>query len=405
MSEAVCNRTSGQCTCRQGVTGRLCDACEEGTDNVWPDCLTCDDECYTVWNGSIFLLTEVVNANISNALTSNVSSANVSLEEFDHLCDIVDDIFTIVNSSNLSLTELNRVDQLIVMITQQIMTQLQAANAINVSIGNINVSEVMLLEQLETIKGTLATALSDLNGLQLEIPVNNGTNLSSQVQHALNRSLEAYDVISKDVQIIVDMIKNISGVYDVKWKTFLSIENQIYELLSLVDNATKFAEEKNSFLCGNNVLLIDSNCSGVFQVSLITASQIVTSIMKVGEYLSTVAITEFELKELSDTLELSLQDLSNVSGYELPDEVMMLRDHMLNINEKLSNKLNSSILLLIESLVNQLLQLSLNSTSVEVCTLVPVCVLVCVRVCVCVHICMCVPEVAEAKKISEDCLS
>ena len=365
-----CDRLTGQCMCRQGVTGRLCDACEEGTDNLWPDCLTCDDECYTLWNDSIFQLTEVVNANISEAFASNVSSVNVSVEEFDQLRDIVDDIFAIVNSSNLSIPELNRVDELVVMIMQQIKTQLRAANATNVSIVNINVSEVMLVEQLELIKGTLATALSHLNELQLELSVNNNTNLSSQVQHALNRSLEAYEVISNDVQTTVDMITNNSGVYDAKLKSFQSIENQIHKLLSLVDDATEFADEKNSFLCGNNVLLIDSNCSGVFQVSLITASQMIMSIMEVNQYLSMVAIIESQLTELSDTLELSLQNLSKISDYELPDEVTMLRDHMLNLNEKLSNKLNSSVLLIIELLANQLLELSLNSTPVEVCTFI-----------------------------------
>ena len=102
-----CDQLTGACICRQGVTGRLCDACEEGTDNLWPDCLSCNDTCYNVWNDSIFQLTETVNANISEALMSNISSVNVSLEEFDHLCDIVDNIFAIVNRSNLSLTELN----------------------------------------------------------------------------------------------------------------------------------------------------------------------------------------------------------------------------------------------------------------------------------------------------------
>ena len=365
-----CDRLTGECICREGVTGRSCDACEEGTDNLWPDCLTCDEECYTLWNDSIFQLTEVVNANISEAFTSNVSSVNVSMEEFDKLWDIFDDIFGIVNRSNLSVTELTRVDELVVILMQQIITQLQAANAVNVSIVNINISEVMLVEQLEIIKRTLAAALNDLNGLQLELPTNNVTNLSSQVQRALNRSLQAHEVVSDDVQMTVDLITNSSEVYDEKLKTFMSIENQIHELLSLVNNATEFAGENNAFLCGNNASLIDTNCSGIFEVSLITASQIVSSIREVNEYLSMVAIIESQLMELSDTLELSLQNLSEISDYRLPDEVMMLRDDMLSLNEKLSDKLNSSILWLIESLANQMLQLSLNSTPIEVCTFI-----------------------------------
>ena len=77
---------------------------------MWPDCILCDEDCYNLWNNSITELTKIVNASISEALaSSNTSSVNVSTEEFDQLQSLVDNISAIVNSSNLSLTELNRV--------------------------------------------------------------------------------------------------------------------------------------------------------------------------------------------------------------------------------------------------------------------------------------------------------
>ena len=365
MPNTVCNRTNGQCMCRQGVTGRSCDVCEEGTDNLWPDCLLCDDECYNLWNDSIYDLTEMVAANISDAEAFNISLVYVSLEDFDHVCDIVDDIFTVVNGSNLSLTELNRVDELINMITQQIITQIQAANAINFSTVNISKSEAALSERLGIVRGTV---LSRLNALQLELPVSNNTNSSRQIQNSLNESLEAYGVISNDVKAILNMLTNSSEFYNLKLKAFMPIENQISQLLSLVDNATEFTEGMNAFLCGSNMPLIDSNCSGAFQVSLITAGQIVASLMEVNENLSAMISVQSQLKEFLDALNLSIHNLSNIHDYQLPDEVMMLIDDMLNLNEILSDKLNSSVLELIETLANELLDLSLNSSYTEVCT-------------------------------------
>lgn len=360
--------------CRRGVTGRSCDVCEEGTNNVWPDCILCDEDCYNIWNDSISELTEVVNASISEALiSSNASSVNVSAEEFDQLWSLVNDLSAVVNSSNFSLTELNRVDQLVVMVTQQVIPQIQAASEINASIININESEVVLLEQLEVMKRILATTLTDLNQLQLDFTADNGSDQSSQVQLSLNRSSAAYEVISNDVMLIVDMIVNSTRIYNEKINTFLSIEAQIYNLSLLVNNAMTFAKMTNSFLCGGEGEMSsnesDSNCDGIFRTSMTTLSQVVTSAMQINESLSMVASVESELKELLDMLELSSQHLNMINDHQLPDEVMMLKDDMLLLNEKLSDKLNSSILLLIESLINQSLELSLKVSPAEVCNL------------------------------------
>lgn len=383
-----CDQLTGQCRCRQGVTGKSCDACEEGTDSVWPDCLKCNDTCYNLWNDSIFNLTEVVDTIVSTATTSNISSFNVSLEEFDRLCKIVDDIYTMLNKSNLSLTQLNRVDQLVVMVTEQVIPQLQAANVINTSISNINGSEMMLLEQLETIKKKLVTESNDLDELQLELMAANSSDLSNQIQSSLNRSLMAYKVMSNDVLQTIAMIRNNSRVYGAKLKTFLSIEVHIENLSSLVNSTTEFIARINSYLCGDIMLSneSDSNCSGgVFQASMTTASQVLTSIMKINELLSTAVNLKSQLNELLEMLEMSLRNLNTTNDYELPNKVMMLRDEMSSLNDRLLMKLNPSVLLLSESLVNQTLRLSLNTTPDEVCVS---CVCALCMCCVCV-LCVC----------------
>lgn len=366
-----CNSLTGQCICRRGVTGRSCDTCEEGTNNVWPDCIMCDEDCYNIWNNSITELTKIVNASISEALaSSNTSSVNVSAEAFNQLQSLIDDVSAIMNSSNFSLTELNRVDQLVVMVTQQVITQIQAASNINASIIRINGSEVELLQTLERMKRSIATISMDLDELQLDLTADNGSVQSNQVQDSLNRSSTAYEVISNDVMPIIDMIINSSRIYNEKLNTFQSIEVQIYNLSTLVNNAMEFAETTNSFLCKDEMSLneSDSNCDRIFRRSMTTLSEVVASAVQINESLNMVAIVESQLSELLNTLELSLQNLNMVNDYRLPDEVL-LKDDMLLLNEKLSNKLNASILLVIESLINQSLELSLKVTPAEVCNL------------------------------------
>lgn len=52
MPGTVCNRTSGQCVCKDHVTGRRCDQCESGYWNLTSSgCISCN--CYSI--GSIEL--------------------------------------------------------------------------------------------------------------------------------------------------------------------------------------------------------------------------------------------------------------------------------------------------------------------------------------------------------------
>ena len=95
------------------------------------------------------------------------------------------------------------------------------------------------------------TISMDLDELQLDLTADNGSTSvqSDQVQNSLNRSSTAYEVISNDVMPIIDMIINSSRIYNEKLNTFQSIEVQIYNLSTLVNNAMEFAEITNSFLC------------------------------------------------------------------------------------------------------------------------------------------------------------
>ena len=92
----------------------------------------------------------------------------------------------------------------------------------------------------------------------------------------------------------------------------------------------EFAETTNSFLCEDEMSLneSDSNCDGVFRRSMTTFSEVVASAVQINESLNMLAIVESQLSKLLNMLELSLQNLNMVNDYQLPDEVMMLKDDM-----------------------------------------------------------------------------
>ena len=55
-----CDKQTGKCVCRKGVTGDKCDACERGTIGDLPNCQPCG-ECYDDWSRAI----DTLNAELS----------------------------------------------------------------------------------------------------------------------------------------------------------------------------------------------------------------------------------------------------------------------------------------------------------------------------------------------------
>ena len=144
-----CVRVTDECTCSPGVTGQFCEMCEPGTANLWPNCLACNSECHNLWNNSLFRLTETVNGSISMVTSLNASSINVTLMDLDYLYGlmIIDDIVSIVNNSNLNISQLDSVVRLVAMVTEQVTTQLQLGNTIEGNMVSINRSEIITVRK------------------------------------------------------------------------------------------------------------------------------------------------------------------------------------------------------------------------------------------------------------------
>ena len=366
-----CDRVTGKCTCSPGVTGEFCEVCEPGTTNLWPNCLACDNECHNLWNNSLFRLTETVNESISMVTSLNASSINVTLMDLDYLYSLIDNITAIVNNSNLNVSQLNSVVRLVSIVTEQVTKQLQLANMIEDNMVSINRSEIMLLQQLESISEQLTNSLTELNNLQLELTVDNGTDLVAVVTQSLERSSAAYKIIANEVIVAITTIEDSSSNYQSKIESFQSIEDQINDLLLVIENITIFSETVNRFLCGQCDLREDCgmNCGGILNRSIATANQIEASIQIIDNHLNTTKLIKYELQKLLQRVNSTLVLLNNTEDLDLLSQAKQqldLLNQLHNLTSNLLSRLNLSTLLLIENMTNQSLMYQLSQTPSEV---------------------------------------
>lgn len=87
--QTQCDKLSGQCLCKTGITGFYCDRCDRGTYGVIPECHQCG-ECFNNWSGILgaikVQLDTLENQAINNAVSSGFSEKYAALER--HLNDI-----------------------------------------------------------------------------------------------------------------------------------------------------------------------------------------------------------------------------------------------------------------------------------------------------------------------------
>lgn len=58
-SQPKCDKATGVCNCRAGVTGRFCDQCSRGFEKDFPSCRQCH-LCFDQWDTEITALTQTV---------------------------------------------------------------------------------------------------------------------------------------------------------------------------------------------------------------------------------------------------------------------------------------------------------------------------------------------------------
>jgi len=362
-----CNRITGGCTCSPGVTGEFCEVCELGTTNLWPNCLACDSDCHNLWNNSLFQLTETVNESISMVTSLNASSINVTLMDLDYLYGLINEIVATVNSSSLNISQLNSVIRVVTMVTKQVTAQLQQASTIDENMMSINRSEMMLIKRLEQIYVQLTDSLTELGDLQLELAVDNGTDLVAIVTESLERSSAAYTIISNEIAFAIAAIANSSSDYQSKIDGFLPIKDQLMDLSSMINNVTAFVTTVHSFLCGQCDLQDDCgmHCGGILNTSLATANRIKESIQTIDDHLNTTNMIKTELQNLLNTANSILMLLNYTEGLELlsqANQQLNFINQLNNLTSNLLDRLNISTLILIETMANNSLMYELSLT-------------------------------------------
>ena len=91
----VCDKSSGQCPCKEGVTGLKCESCLPNTSGLLPLCEPCD-ECYDRWFDRISVFLSDVRVAISIA-----ESLNITITPVEDLFQLIRDINDTINLSRI----------------------------------------------------------------------------------------------------------------------------------------------------------------------------------------------------------------------------------------------------------------------------------------------------------------
>ncbi|CAL8292350.1 unnamed protein product [Lota lota] len=154
----VCDDVTGQCDCKPGVRGQLCDQCEERHILEGQHCVSCDDDCSGV------LLNDLEELH-NHFLSVNLSG--VSLAPFSQLVALENKTTQVVGVSLPS--HLSSLDDQLHQLTSDLSALLLQATHLSDDVEELGVSTSHKLSQGATLLETITMLQADILELQQEV--------------------------------------------------------------------------------------------------------------------------------------------------------------------------------------------------------------------------------------------
>ncbi|MEE6464431.1 hypothetical protein FKM82_006256 [Ascaphus truei] len=274
-----CDRLTGQCICKQGTTGRLCDTCEPRHILLEQECISCDDDCTGPLLDDLDTLHQVMfSINITGIVPLPYGFISHLENVTKHLKGSVSTGVDTSLSLDKTIKQLNTISKETDRIQQQMTQVIRNGEAVNSStIMTLNKSQELIgfLDKMQATIRVLVEVAGSLNGtLGSDIQLSNITFLNRQEEiTSMLESMKAKDLrdqlqnATKNLKASYGLLLRVQREYEKPHQDFKKLRKGFKE--TLAHHNSKLLEAKdllheaysNTNSTNNLLILIQNNLS------------------------------------------------------------------------------------------------------------------------------------------------
>ena len=267
----ICDKMTGQCDCREGVTGAQCDVCRDNTTGIFPSCEPCD-ECTGQWQRRIDPLREDVETTLE--LIDTVNGTAGELPALQPIFDLLDQIEAILSTSEIDILsqDIQSTHALLCELINQTQLLIQRALVVENQLDNIENISQSISSELSTLIASLVALESELRNISLfldSIEVLDPLPYLILAEAARERSDAADEVITANVTSLIEDTETILLNFTTKLNESDVIVQQLENTEALSFLSQRLAvfqdliREANRELCGAQSNDSCEECGGV----------------------------------------------------------------------------------------------------------------------------------------------
>ena len=391
----VCDKQTGACPCREGVTGGNCDQCLPGTTGLLPSCEQCD-ECSSAWEGPVQTLeasatkyimiadsldvTNITSTDILQPLLSLLEQidANLTSSAIDNLLNTTLDVFGELCSKIMLLEGLlHRA----VIVEVELNHTLTEATVLNLELAQI----ITRLQFLVSLSKNISAEAARLKPADF-------ASIVDTIREAEERSNATLQLVETVFHPTIDEANETLHAFLSKESEFLFIVNETIPLFLELDAAVEWyrllVHNASRKLCGNpqGQNCDSGECGGVGCELCGGGEDCNGSLDQVLRARTTSDLTLDEVKELLDSLmnttsglrqaksdsqlalSVSIEAAAKAGAAESQASSLFLDTDklLLIVVDALSNNLSLFSLKILETIENETLLLRISKTPEEV---------------------------------------